>query len=61
MAILLDSVSFSLKNTAANKIVTRGFDRNNTLEITGFVIFNPKKLHHNAKKIIVAITITLMK
>lgn len=61
MAILLFSVSFSLIISAANKMVTRGFDRNKTLEIIGFVIFNPKKLNHSAKKIMAAIIMTLIK
>ena len=61
IAIPFFIVSCSRNIRADNKIVVNGLAKNKTLETTGFVIFNPKKLKNRARKIISAIRTTLKK
>lgn len=61
IAITFLTVSCSPNISVDNKIVVNGLAKNNTPEIIGSVIFNPKKLKSKARKIINAIRTTLKK
>lgn len=59
--MVLERDNFSLKKIAPKRMVINGLERNNMLEINGLVAFNPKRLNSKAKKITIAIPITLLK